>query len=239
MIKGKSGGLPGKTAKKKRDRLQKRIKKRYPIHFGLEKPSELGFINNLSRSGVAISAKKSYAPGSKLKMLIQFEHQLIQLDGMVRWRTEGAGEKVATMEMGVMFITIDENYVQLLEKIIHELGQKRIEARFEQELKVTFVTPNELFEEYTNNISQGGLFVCTDRNFLAENSVVVVKMYILDILEEISMECRVIFTLTPELAQEKGRKPGMGLEILAFSNKEDRDKFYAYINELKEKQKTV
>jgi uncharacterized protein (TIGR02266 family) len=225
MKKGDTGAILGK-------RREKRLPRRFPVRYGVAEPRETGFIKNLSRSGVAVTGRVLFDPHIALKLLLQAPGLQVPLDGVVRWRTEELATRLGQGSMGVMFRDISDEYVRLLEQLIDQMGEHRREPRIDQELKVMFDEPRRLLDEYTQNISKGGIFVKTPE-VLKENSLVQVKIVLLDRFEEVRVEGVVRFAMDAQRAQQLNAMAGMGVEFLDFASAADRERFHAYIEELK------
>ncbi|MDH5674005.1 MAG: PilZ domain-containing protein [Myxococcales bacterium] len=82
-----------------------------------------------------------------------------------------------------------------------------------QKLRVRCENWNEFVELYATDVSQGGLFVATD----SPPSVMSLVEVVLRLPEghEIPLQARVVHVLDAEHAALEGRKPGVGLELLA------------------------
>ncbi|MDP8254984.1 MAG: PilZ domain-containing protein [Candidatus Alcyoniella australis] len=218
-------------------RSQERVSRRLKVFYGLDKPQHLGFVKNLSRSGVAITGRKVFNPNVRVVVQIENDDEKIEIHGVVRWRSGSMATSMAQGEMGVMFLEKNERYNALLHSLIQEIGEHREEPRIDKVLKVMFDTPAPLIEQYAHNISKGGLFVVSDEP-LDKDSTIVLKMYVLDIMEVVTVECRVVRTVYREEARQRGVKSGMGLQFIKFHGDSERY-FYDYIERLKVSRKLV
>ncbi|RJO65526.1 MAG: hypothetical protein C4523_15860 [Myxococcales bacterium] len=218
----------------KRD--QTRVTKRFPVYFGVYEARYLGFIKNLSLGGVAISSKTIYSPGTTLNLLITWDPEPIPLKGAVRWSSDMSQKEErlgAILDMGVMFTERHPRYLELLQSAVESFSENRREPRFEKVFRVSFESPRELFEEYTQNISAGGMFVTTEHP-TAVNSVIEVHILLMEIQKVAHVEARVVHVVAPEQAKAAGMNPGIGVQFTRFF-KDDEKMFLDYINSLKAK----
>jgi uncharacterized protein (TIGR02266 family) len=219
-------------------RDQKRIAKRISIRFGLtEPPSEMGFVKNLSRSGVAITAHRVHDPGQRLKLRIEDPREPIISDGVVRWRTDKSLARLGNAAMGVRFVGFNPSYSHLLDRLIEELEERRYEHRLDEAIKVVYESPERLLEEYTKNISAGGGFVASNEP-LAVGRPVKLKLVVLDIAESFPVEGQIVHVVDLRTANLLGIDPGMGVQFVRWLD-DSQTRFMNYIDELKAKHKVV
>jgi hypothetical protein len=108
--------------------------------------------------------------------------------------------------------------------------ERRREARLQRIFKVSFSSVQELVEQYTENISRGGMFVVS--NFQPPKDVAVeVQMFVSESEPPILAVGRVAHIVDEPLAQKTGQPMGFGVEFIRFSD-EDRDRFEKYVNAL-------
>ncbi len=225
-------------------RYNNRISKRIPIHFGTPTPTNLGFIKNLSLKGVAISSRVTYAPLTTIAVRIDHGEYAIPLDGRVRWAVDKkqlqsrmVSDAIVNFDMGIEFINRSDKYLDLLAELVSHFDENRRERRFEMILRVTFETPEEVYQEYTNNISLGGMFIAT-RNPPQLNTDVDVQLFLGDILELIQVRSRVVHVVSDEMAESTGMNPGIGIQFIKFHG-DDETRFQKYIDELKSRFETI
>gem|GEM_PF-1042128 len=222
------------------NRTANRLIKRIPIRFGLDKPNNLGFIKNMSLKGVAISSRVIFDPPTKISMLIEHNRQDIDLSGQVRWSIDGnqiknrlINDGLINFDMGVEFLNRSDKYIDLLADLVGHFDEVRRERRFEMILRVTFETPEEIFNEYTNNISHGGMFIAT-RNPPQLDMEVEVQLFLGCRLEFVQARARVVHIVTDEMAEKIGLNPGIGIQFTGFIGDSEK-RFSEFISDLKQK----
>lgn len=109
---------------------------------------------------------------------------------------------------------------------------RRRQGRYKARLKVRFRTPRAFAQEYTINISKGGIFVQTGLRLDREDPVEVV-LCLPHTEREITLHGRVAWVLDQEQAKAAGRPAGLGLEIIDLKT-EDREIFELYIERITE-----
>lgn len=214
-------------------RSQSRIPRRHAVQFGSERADHVGFIKNLSLDGMAISGKIIFRPQSSLRLLIPQKPNAIELLGEVRWssHTRPPGPLENVMEMGLVLSSKNDDYLEFMQKMMEAQPESRREPRFEKIFRVAFESPSDLLSEYTQNISQGGMFVLTETP-PAINTVVEVNILIPDIMRVIRVEGRVVHILKRDDAERLGLKAGIGVQFARFSGP-DEAAFTAFICRLK------
>jgi len=197
-------------------RRQERIGKRYQVFFGPSGTPYMGFIKNLSEEGIAITSRTVFKPGTGLSLMLRPEQQELRLEGVVRWsyRPFNAGLE-AGADMGIQFIEKFPEYATFFEKLKQNFKELRLEPRFEKSFRVTFRSPKEFMQAYTQNISLGGLFIQTEEP-LQKDSVVEVEIDLEDVHDTIQVEGRVVFVITPRVAERTGQEQGVGVEIVKY-----------------------
>lgn len=113
-----------------------------------------------------------------------------------------------------------------------KLADQRRAQRVKARLKVHFKTPRAFIQEYTANISKGGIFIESDLLLDREDPVEVI-VCLPYTNREIRLNGRVAWVLTKDQATSVKRKPGLGLEIVNLPN-EDRELFELYIDRITE-----
>ena len=214
------------------DRIQKRISKRIPVYFGPDDPDHLGFIKNISMGGIEISSRIVFEKETELSIRIHSKKDDVRARGVVRWVTDPkrpAFKKFLNLFMGVEFAWRSDNYVDFLYEVIDE-DEHRRERRFSEVYKVTFLSPRQLMDEYTQNISLGGMFVVTD-NPVKLGSDVEVRILIGQTLQVLHVHARVVHVVSKEQAEADGSNPGIGVQFVRFLD-DHREILKTYVQEL-------
>jgi len=92
-------------------RRGKRYKRRMKIRFGLDEAKQLGFVEDISTTGLRIKTGTVYKPGLSIKMQIEDEKTglMMEADGLVRWARKVPPSMMAKHRcgMGIAFMKID------------------------------------------------------------------------------------------------------------------------------------
>ena len=89
----------------------------------------------------------------------------------------------------------------------------RYKPRHVAEFKVRFGSYDEFFSQYTENISQGGLFIRTEK-VREVDQVIRLWLHLPGATEEVEILGRVAHVRAPAQAAAEGKTPGMGIEFL-------------------------
>ncbi len=99
-------------------RRASRYKKRISIKFGAQTPNLLGFIEDISFSGLRIKTNHVFKPGTVLKLEITHRETIMCAEGLVTWARKVPQQLMRTTRcgMGVTFLKIDNNLVHYFEQ---------------------------------------------------------------------------------------------------------------------------
>jgi type IV pilus assembly protein PilZ len=87
--------------------------------------------------------------------------------------------------------------------------------RIEMKVEVEFKDFNQFYQEYTKNISKGGIFIKTP-NILKPQTVVEIFLKLPDLPTPLAIVGEVVHVLDPETAKANGWDPGMGIHFVDF-----------------------
>jgi len=220
-------------AKDQRD--QARVPKQLPVLFGTSDNSKEGVLTNLSVSGLALVSTHAYQSDTEISVLLKVDDEEIPLKGIVRWYKR-TGRKIGlkpTYEMGVEFTERTDEYKELLESLVDDFREHREEPRFNQAFKVTFEKPEELLAQYSQNISRGGVYIVSD-DPPERKSTVDINIYILDTMDQIHVEGKVMHVIRPGEANFLTEEPGFGVQFTKFHG-DGKEKLLEYLQKLKQK----
>jgi len=126
-------------------------------------------------------------------------------------------------------------YLDFLQELLElqESQSNRRETRFEKILKVMFDRPEDLLEQYTQNISLGGLFVVTEAP-PSLNSMAEIHIMLPEIMKVVHAEVRVVHLIDRLTAERFGMNPGVGVQFIRFFE-DDETLLKSYIEEIKNK----
>ena len=94
------------------------------------------------------------------------------------------------------------------------MGRREL-LRIETKLEVEYKNFDQFFQEYTKNISLGGIFIKTDK-MLPAQSVLEIDLKLPGRSELIQLVGEVVHTIDPETAKERGWEPGLGISFVDF-----------------------
>jgi len=150
---------------------------------------------HLSARGLSFTLEQSIPAGQTLAVWL--EDPLVAdypVDAIVHWVrklplwTIGAS---GPWEMGVRFLMWNDPYFRFLERYIKDSVEKRKHQRYEEELKVVLGPDRREIEQYTRNISAGGLAIETVRE-LQPGGEVRVGLTIPDLLDQVQLLAEVV-----------------------------------------------
>ena len=214
----------------KDDRRQKRMTRRFPIRYGIDAPKHLGFVKNLSLGGLEISGRMTFPLNSRLLLNLDRELGSIDLDGIVCWLADVdrlsalSGLKAS---IGVELVDRPDRWIEFALASFKDFKEERQHPRHGKMIKVIFEDAKELIEKYSQDISQGGIFVIS-KDVPAFDSSVELSLVIAKTMDVIRAEGTVVHVVTPEMAKEHGLNPGFGLQFTRFTD-DDEKKLADYI----------
>lgn len=188
---------------------------------------------HLSARGLSFTLDQSIPAGQTLALWLDDPSVAdYPVDGIVHWVrklplwTIGAS---GPWEMGVRFLMWNDPYFHFLERYIKEAVEKRKHQRYEEELKVVLGPDRREIEQYTRNISNGGLAIETTRE-LAPGSEVLIGITIPDLLDQVQLWAEV---LRVKAQPERGGWEA-AMRIVRFENDDGRlyDRYLEYLRKL-------
>jgi len=94
------------------------------------------------------------------------------------------------------------------------LGRREL-LRIESKLEVEFKSFDQFFQEYTKNISLGGIFLKTTQ-MLPVQTVLEIDLKLPDRDQTIDLVGEVVHVIDPQTAKEQGWEPGLGIHFVDF-----------------------
>ena len=194
---------------------ESRVNRRIPVQFGTFEASRTGFTKDLSMHGLEISSNMAFEPDTHIKIQIENQRGPVFVTGEVIWNDDEHRRVTLrgfNSKMGVRIITSSPNYGVFLAHIVE--GQTDSPSDRIQKTRVykPFVNLQEFMDDFTKNISQGGLFVETDQ-ILPINTYLEVRLFFGDILKIIPIKGRVAHIITEESARNMGIEPGIAVQL--------------------------
>lgn len=96
---------------------------------------------------------------------------------------------------------------------------RRQHARARVEIEVEYFLLDKFISDYTRNISQGGLFIRSDR-LLERGTELSFKLSVPRLEEPLTVKGRVAWVRTVEQAEREAKEPGMGVQFVYDSDEE-------------------
>lgn len=231
--------MPEKNTMENRNTQRTIFRKR--CFLGISNPDYVGFTEDISLDGLHIVSETSFSPGTKVVVGFVSERVdiKIKVKGVIKWLIEANldNKTKALNHMGVSINWHDDNYLQFISDLIEskrlekEFGEdNRQHFRYDEKVTVIFENESEILEQLTENISKGGIFVCTDRP-LNKDTMVSLRIVIPQLLEDVKILGEVTFSLSLAQAKVKRRPPGMGIKFVKFEHG-DKAKFIRFLNKL-------
>lgn len=94
------------------------------------------------------------------------------------------------------------------------MGRREL-LRIQTRVKVEFKTFDQFYQEYTNNLSKGGIFIKTDKA-LAPQTVIEINLILPGLDQPLALVGEVVHVIDPETAKARGWDPGIGVHFIDF-----------------------
>ncbi len=221
-------------------RRGRRIGKRTPVHFGPLSPKYIGFMKNISETGLALSSKITFSSETELYISIPDVTPPIETQGRVMWTSDArlllsASPFSNHLDMGIALVNPPESYRDFVKSVTEAFKEIRREPRFEKVFKISLGEESQAQEAFTQNISRGGLYVVM-RDAPAVNTILPVRLWLSEINRMIHAEMQVMFMVREKSAELSGMNPGIGLRFTKI-DPDDVATFNAFIDGLAAKGK--
>lgn len=201
-----------------------RVKARLKVRFKNARAFISEYTHNISKGGLFIKTHKPcelrdlvevvlLLPGSgkEISSLGEVAHVILP--------SEASDENPAGM--GLQLKELEEADRQTIEQFIEEeiqnsgesLEGRRRHTRYETRIRVRFGNKEALMEEFTHNISHGGIFIQTERPKPLHERMLIVLTHP-DNQEEMILHGEVVRLVGPAEAEATGQKAGMGVRFL-------------------------
>jgi uncharacterized protein (TIGR02266 family) len=213
-------------------RFSNRIFTRVRVLYGLQKPEADGYALNVSAAGLFISASRLYLPGTGLQIrLLPIGAAGIDLCGTVRWGLRVPPQLVTVVKpgMGILLSSPPPAYLDFFTALATAKTQ-RAHPRVSARLEVRYYHRKQFLKEYTETISQGGLFIATSEP-LERDTEVRIELVIPDLAASLPITGRVAYRLDEKEAATLGTTPGIGVQITAIDPRTD-ETLRAYVQRL-------
>ena len=114
-----------------------------------------------------------------------------------------------------ILVSVVRRFKTMINRVIEFSGRE--EARIPRTLSVSYKDKQSFLKAFTDNISNGGLFIKTT-NPLAEGEMFFLRLQLPDFSEPMKIKCEVVWANKQE--EGKDRPPGMGIKFLEADEKD-------------------
>lgn len=203
-------------------RRHERLSGRFPATFHLAESSHKGIVVNFSETGLFVQSEVL----PKVSEIIRFSCNVgkfgqFDIKGKIIWVREGhyaSSIRTESRGFGVDLVDIPKNYLDFIAKYKAFLkdSQARKDPRLNFVHKVSYRSGYDFLTDYCENLSRGGLFLCTKEE-LKKDQALEISLEIPEIEKPLKIEGRVVYQLSENEAQDQGYKRGVGVQFINLS----------------------
>jgi uncharacterized protein (TIGR02266 family) len=217
-----------------------RIKARLKVRFKDTSAFISEYTHNISKGGLFVRTAKPCATSSMVEVVLVLPvsgTEITAVGEVIHVVTPEEATEVRPAGMGIELKQIDEKDHKLIEDFIHDnlksgqgvdgLGRRRHE-RFETRIRVKFGSLEALMEEYSHNISHGGIFIRTNAPKKLHEKLKIILTHP-ETGEEMILDGEVVRVVSPEEAGQTSHPVGMGIKFLSLDGYTS-DQLSAFIN---------
>ena len=208
---------------------------RIPVKLAQGNKRLAGIIVSLSDTCLCLATSFPIHVGARLSVACHLaaEH-LLKAEVEVADCQLPKGARVADCRVTARFIEMEPASRQVLNEFLSQKQERRQCERVETQLKATIVYPGAYSGAFTGNGSPEGMFLHCAMNIRPE-TFIRLQVYLRDDLLML-VDGRVVYVLGEEEARQRGREPGVGIQILNL-DPADREKWEQYL-EMRPRQRT-
>jgi tetratricopeptide (TPR) repeat protein/Tfp pilus assembly protein PilZ len=191
-------------------RKTKRIRNRIVTRATTLRDEFNGVVANFSEIGLRVELPKRLKQGNLISLRVEAPRP-IHVDGRVIWSEESARREV--WNTGIAVASPSAPWLTLVHQRKSEELRSRneIDERFEVNHDVRTDLPGNP-ESRTENLSLGGMYLTTGTT-LENGATLRAKIRIPGLPAPLEVRGRVVYRLTSQEAEAKGRKPGVGIQF--------------------------
>jgi type IV pilus assembly protein PilZ len=212
-----------------------RVKARLKVRFKDAKSFISEYTHNISKGGLFVRTKKPCETGSTVEIVIvmpETGREISSLGEVIHAVTPDRATEARPAGMGIQINEINEEDRKHIEDFIRENLkadglERRKHPRVEARIRVKFGSVDALVEEYTHNISHGGIFIRTKKPRKLNDKVKIILSHP-ETGEEMMLDGQVVRVVGDEEAKSTGHPTGMGVYFLAMDNY-TKDQLEAFI----------
>jgi type IV pilus assembly protein PilZ len=196
-------------------RRVERIRQRGRIRYEKDGEFRSVVVHNLSELGLFLECIDPFVPGDVLTLQSGRERP-ISLYARVIWvRTPEEATSDVPPGLGLDLIDPPAEWAPFVASIRERLNRVTAAAapRYEARHPVRYESRAQFLTEYTENLSQGGMYLVTDQP-LEPGSPIEAQLEIPGFDRPIELKGKVAYRLDPEKARETGRAAGVGVQFM-------------------------
>ena len=217
-----------------------RIKAKLKVRFRDVTAFISEYTHNISKGGIFVRTHKPCEIGSLVQVILimpETEKEIPALGSVMHVVSPENATDAKPAGMGIELKKIAPEDQKVIEDFIRDkLAQdqyadglgRREHQRFEVKIRVRFGSLEALVEEYTHNISHGGIFIRTKNPKKLHERLKIILTHPVS-GEEMILDGEVVRAVNPEESKKTGHPPGMGVHFLS-RDKYTMDQLAAFIN---------
>jgi type IV pilus assembly protein PilZ len=205
-------------------RQSPRIKARLKVRFKNANAFISEYTQNISKGGLFVRTRKPCASGSIVEVVLVIpdtEQEVSAMGDVIHVVDAEAATEARPAGMGLELKEISPEAKALIEGYISDRLKEELPAdglgrrehrRYDTRIRVRFGSLEALFEEYSHNLSHGGIFIRTSNPKPLQEKLKIILTHPVT-QEEILLEGEVVRLVTVDDAQKTGQPPGMGVRF--------------------------
>jgi len=216
-----------------------RVKARLKVRFKDANAFISEYTHNISKGGIFVRTKKGCPVDSRVEVIIvmpESEREISAFGDVIHVIQEEEATQAQPAGMGIELKEIAEEDRKAIEEFINQrLGtpekdkvDRREHERYEARIRVKFGSREAMMEEYSHNISHGGIFIRTEKPKKMGEKLKVILTHP-ETGEEMILKGEVVRVVKPEKASQTGQPPGMGIKFVDI-DKHTRAQLDSFIN---------
>lgn len=216
-----------------------RVKAKVKIRFKNVDAFISEYTHNISRGGLFVRTNKPCANGTMVEVVLVMPDtgkEISAISEVIHVVTPETATKDHPVGMGLHIKDISSSDQELIEELIKKhltivppgqrLGRRKHE-RHQTKIRVRFGSLEAMLDEYSHNISHGGIFIRTVKPKKINERLKIILTHP-ETGEEMILDGEVVRTVSEDDAKKTGQSPGMGVKFLA-KDKYTQDQLQAFI----------
>jgi len=198
------------------------VKARIKLRFKTAESFIDEYTHNISQGGLFIRTSKPCNLRDKVEIVLiipEDESEIAVVGEVVSVVPTDQAREEFPAGMGIQILELKEEDQKKIENFIGSKLKRepdpesmRVHARVEKRLRVKFENREALADEYTHNISQGGIFISTSKPQPVGEPITIVLIHP-ETGQELLLHGEVARIVPPEDAKRLNSQPGMGIKF--------------------------